>query len=189
MELYYRTFEKHKQLIAIAIEKMKQINDYEHDINHVLDVVELTKRLMSKLDKNFDIDVCIISAYWHDVGRTIDNENHEKISAELLKQEMKKLDYDNKMIDKCYNAIVNHRWDMNPTTIEGLILKDADKLAFLGENRWNRCLNNNQRLDEIINLLPRLKNEILFFEESRKIYDDMIIELVKKIYNKVVKNV
>ena len=72
---------------------------------------------------------------------------------------------------------------MTPETTEGLIVKDADKLAWIGKGRWESYIKNNQRLDTIVELLPKLRNEILYFEESRKIYDDNIIELIKLLYN------
>ena len=42
---------------------MKSINDYEHNINHMNDVVSYTKELLNFLNRDIDIDVCIISAY------------------------------------------------------------------------------------------------------------------------------
>ena len=70
-----------------------------------------------------------------------------------------------------------------PQTIEGLLLKDADKLAWLGLGRWKECLNNGQRLDSIIELLPKLRNEILYFDKSKQIYDRDIINLNKLLYD------
>lgn len=89
---------KHNILIEIAEEYMKSINDYEHNINHMNDVVSYTKELLNCLNIDINIDVCIISAYWHDVGRIKINEGHEKLSAEMLKEEMEKLRYDGRVI-------------------------------------------------------------------------------------------
>lgn len=72
---------------------------------------------------------------------------------------------------------------MHPKTNEGLLLKDADKLAWIGLGRWKDCLKNHQNLDSIINLLPNLRNEILYFEESKKIFDRDIIKLIYLLYN------
>ena len=41
---------------------------------------------------------------------------------------------------------------------------------------------NNQRLDTIVELLPKLRNEILYFDESKRIYDEDIIKLIKLLY-------
>lgn len=173
----------YSKLIETAKEYMKSIKDFEHNINHMNDVVLYTKELLNNINLGINADVCVISAYWHDVGRIKVDEGHEKLSAEMLKEEMKKLKYDDELIDECYKAIENHKWNMQPQTTEGLILKDADKLAWLGLSRWNDCLNNHQKLDSIINLLPKLRNEIIYFDESKKIYDREIIELIKLLYN------
>lgn len=103
----------------------------------------------------------------------------------MLKEEMLNGNYDMELIDKCYKAIINHKWNMFPETNEGLVIKDADKLAFLGKRRWIECLNHNYKLDSIIELLPNLKEEILYFDESKKIYDRLIIELVILLYNNI----
>ncbi|MBP3255858.1 MAG: HD domain-containing protein [Clostridia bacterium] len=177
---------KYKGLIDIAKKNMSSINDFVHDENHMYDVVHYTKELIKSINEEVNIDACIISAYWHDVGRTKINEGHEKLSAEMLKEEMKKQGYDNNLINKCYEAIEYHKWSMQPKTIEGLIVKDADKLAWLGMGRWNACINNNQKLDNILDLLPRLRNEFLYFEESKLIYDIECVNLIKYLYKKYI---
>lgn len=162
---------------------MKNITDYEHDISHMYDVVNYTKELLNSIELDVDKDVCVISAYWHDVGRIKINEGHEKLSAQMLKEEMINRGYDNKFISKCCLAIENHKWNMQPTTTEGLIVKDADKLAWIGIGRWNSCLKNGQHLNYIIKALPKLKNEILYFNESKNIYDRDMVKLVELLYN------
>lgn len=183
INIFDKVEQKHQTLILIAKKYMKSIIDFEHNISHMNDVVQYTKELLSNINEKIDIDVCIISAYWHDVGRIKISTGHEKLSANMLKKEMEKLNYNDELIKKCYMAIENHKWNMHPQTIEGLLLKDADKLAWLGIERWKDCLSNNQKLDSIIKLLPKLRNEILYFEESKKIYDRDIIELIKLLYN------
>ena len=179
---------KYSKLIDKAKQYMNTITDYEHDINHMYDVVNYTYELLEKVKINLNEDVCIISAYWHDVGRIVCNEGHEKISAEMLKKEMKEEGYDITFIKDCYDAIENHKWNMNPKTNEGFILKDADKLAWIGCGRWNSCLKNSQELDCIIELLPKLKSEILYFDESKKIYDRDIIKLIELLYKNLKNN-
>ena len=71
---------------------------------------------------------------------------------------------------------------MTPKTNEGLLLRDADKLAWLGKGRWKSCLENRQDLDSIIGLLPKLKSDILYFDESKQIYDREIVNLTSFLY-------
>ncbi len=177
---------KHKELIDIAINYMKSIKDSEHNDHHMNDVVTYTKELLNVINEDIDKEVCIISAYWHDVGRTKVNEGHEKLSADMLKNEMVIQGYNQELIDKCYKAIENHKWNMTPETKEGFLIKDADKLAWLGLGRWEECIKNNKDLNEITNLLPKLRNEILYFNESKEIYDRDIINLIKYLYSKII---
>ena len=178
---------KYKDIIDIAKNYMKCIKDYEHNIHHVNDVVKYTKLLIKEIDLDINIDVCIISAYWHDVGRIKLDQGHEKISAKILKETMINHNYDSALIAECSKAIENHKWNMTPTTLEGLIIKDADKLAWIGTGRWESCIDYNQKLDSIIDLLPKLRNDILYFDESRKIYDRDIIKLIELLYSKIKK--
>ena len=173
---------KHNKLINKAKEYMNQITDCEHDIHHMQDVVKYTYELLDKVNIDVDNEVCIIASYWHDVGRIKCTEGHEKKSAEMLKEEMETYGYDKDFINKCYIAIENHKWNMNPKNNEGLIVKDADKLAWIGKGRWKSCIEKNQRLDSIVNLLPMLRNEILHFKESKEIYDRDIIKLIEILY-------
>lgn len=178
---------KHSKLINKAREYMSSITDYEHDINHMKDVVNYTYELLNKVDINVNSEICIICAYWHDVGRIHCTNGHEKVSAQMLKEEMEKQGYDSKFINECCVAIENHKWNMTPKSYEGLIVKDADKLAWIGAERWKICLENNQQLDSIIELLPKLKSDILYFEESKKIYDRDIVKLLIRLYNYIKK--
>lgn len=173
---------ENKELINLAKKYMSLVNDYEHDMGHVNDVVKILCELMDNLEFEFDPEVCIIAAYWHDVGRYYKDSGHEKISAEMLENKMINLGYNKQMIDKCIAAVKFHKWNMVPNTIEGKIIKDADKLAWLGRERWERCLLNNQSLESIIDLLPKLRNEILYFDYSRVLYDKLIVEIVGILY-------
>ena len=178
--------DKHKKIIEIAKEYMSSIDDYEHNLKHALDVVDFCKELLPKIDvKNIDIDCVIISCYWHDVGRTKCQNGHEEISAQMLKQELINNGYSHDFADKCFECVRYHKYDMTPDTIEGHILKDSDKLAFLGMGRWSECLAHNQSLDDIVNLLPRLRNELLYFEESKTIYDKQVLEIFNLLYKRI----
>lgn len=176
--------EKHKTLIEIAKKKMNKVEDKEHDINHINDVVNNIKRILDNVDTEVNKEACIIGAYWHDVGRTEIGVGHEKLSATMLSKEMKKLNYEDNFIDVCTQAIEFHKWNMTPTTVEGWVIKDADKLAWIGSGRWESCIQDKQRLDVILELLPKLRNEILHFDYTRKMYDEEIIKIVKILYKK-----
>ena len=170
--IYEEIYNKNKILIDIAIEKTKKLdNDLLHFIGHTYDVINYIKELLEKIEANKEI--CIIAAYWHDVGRTVVDEGHEEESGKMLKQEMQKLGYDDKMIEQCYLAVVNHKRSSNPPTIESKIVRDADKIAYIGRNRWERCIEQDYTaLDEIIEqYLPILKDKILKLDYSKELFE------------------
>ena len=87
------TEKKYEDLIEKAKKIMYTIDDNEHNMNHVDDVVRYTKEILNKINLKVNNDVCIIGAYWHDVGRTKLDVGHEKLSAEMLKEQMTKMNY------------------------------------------------------------------------------------------------
>lgn len=188
MDSYEEIYIKNKKLIDSAIEQTKKCdNDPLHFIGHTIDVVNYVKELLEKIPANKEI--CIISAYWHDVGRSIIDKGHEEESGRMLKKEMSKLGYENKMIEECYSAVINHKRDSIPPTIEWKIVRDADKIAYIGKNRWKRCMEENpEALDEIITVyLPILRDKILRLEYSKELFDRDMNSYIKK-YIDIIKN-
>ena len=188
MENQYKEIEgKHERIINIAIEKMKQSKDPKHNLVHTLDVVKYTKEILEKEDKA-NKEVCIVAAYWHDVGRLQQNKGHELISANELKIEMEKQNYPAEFIEKCYKAIYKHSWKKIPDTLEGIIIRDADKIDFVGINRWKECIKNGCRFEKILELLPTLRKDILKLEVSKEIYDREIGKLVVFLHDNIFNN-
>ena len=171
---------EYKELITFAKKVMLKSKDYEHAYGHQMDVVNNTIAIMRGLDESisFDPKVCIIGAYWHDVGRFVQAEGHEEISAGMLELKMKEMGYGEDFITACSNAIRYHKWNMTPITTEGLIVKDADKLGFIGKKRWQESLKNCQNLTSILSNLQKLRNVYLYFKVSRDLYDKQIVDLV-----------
>lgn len=182
--------ENNKELIKIAVDYMKSIDDAEHDYNHTKDVVNNTARILDALNvtEYKIVETCIISAYWHDVGRIKGADDPELRSAEMLIKAADKLGYCYLFRDICYQAIKTHKYNMAANTYVGQILKDADKLAFISPGRWSKCLANKKELTSIMNLLPTLRNDLLELEVTKPLYDEDLVNLVKVlndyIYNK-----
>jgi len=175
--------EKYKTLIDYAEEIMAKVEDPKHSLEHMKSVVEYTKMIL-KNHPEADKDVCIIAAYFHDIGRLIKDDGHEKISADMLKEKMKVENYSEELIERCYKAIINHSWKDKPESLEGMIVRDADKIDFVGISRWDMCLKNNIDMTDITELLPNLRNDILMLDSSRKIYDIEHAKLTKYLYDR-----
>lgn len=174
---------KHHKLIQKAIDIMKAVDDPKHSFCHMMDVVEYTKEILKEVEA--DPEVCIIAAYWHDTGRIQQKKGHALISANLLKQEMELLGYDSDIINKCYKAIYKHSWKEEPETIEGIIVRDADKIDFVGGNRWIECIQNNCRFNKTLELLPKAKNDLLRLDVSKKIFERELYKLVILLHNEI----
>lgn len=76
------------------------------------------------------------------MGRKYGKAGHSLKSAEILKEELLKLNYDELFIEKCYKAIYKHNEKELPDTIEGIIIRDADKLDDLGIKDGRNVLKN-----------------------------------------------
>lgn len=162
---------KYKGLINKALEIMEDLDDPVHGIEHMRGVVDNTITLLNNQNEA-DKEVCILSAYWHDVGRKYGKEGHELKSAEMLKQELMSLNYDNDFIEKCYKAIYKHGEKTIPDTLEGIIVRDADKLDDFGIKRWKECINRNVRTPRII---LGLKDKLIL-DYSKRLYNEIVEE-------------
>lgn len=103
-------------------------NDKAHDINHILNVINRSLELA----KNYDVDVTMVYtiAAFHDLGHSIDKDNHENISADIFiaDKEMQKL-FSQEQIKIIEEAIRDHRASLKgtPRSIYGKIVSDADR--------------------------------------------------------------
>lgn len=159
---------KYNKLINRALTMIEELDEPVHGIGHIKGVVENTILLLAK-EPIANKEVCILSAYWHDVGRKYGKKGHELKSAEMLREELTSLNFDEEFIDKCYKAIYKHGEKDIPDTIEGIIIRDADKLDNLGIKRWKECINKDIRPPRII---PNLRENMLLLDYSKNLYND-----------------
>lgn len=177
---------KHKELINIAKDYMRKVDDPKHSISHMESVVKYVKEIL-EVEEEADKEVCIISAYWHDVGRIYGPKGHAVLSAKMIQEEMQKQNYDETFIQKCVKAIENHSLSKSPETLEGIIVRDADKIDFVGISRWKSCIENNCKFHKILDNIKVLRKDILKLEISREIFDREIGELIKYLHNIIFK--
>lgn len=168
------------QAILRAKEIISQIEDVAHSKSHMEQVLKYAQEI-AKHYLEADRDMLEIACWWHDVGRLYGDEGHAKKSAEMAKDELSYIGFDSSTISKICNAIAEHsnRESLIPSTLEGKILKDADKLDFLTPKRWQMCVD--EKLDWAILVgikkIPVIRNHILNLEESKKIFDVLFVKL------------
>lgn len=179
---------KNIPVINKARRLLKNTCDKYHNIDHTKSVLA-TSKLLLKYYPEANKEAVIISAWWHDVGRLYIQEGHEEMSAELISGELRKRGYEEDFIKTVSEATRFHKWNMKPSTIEGKIIRDADKLDFINIDRWQRSIRANQHahLLETNMLLDKLRDEILTLPESKKIYDNRY-QKFKRYHEQIVDN-
>ncbi|HUC96591.1 MAG TPA: HD domain-containing protein [Candidatus Saccharimonadales bacterium] len=162
--------------IETAKDLISHTDDMAHDINHIRCVAENAK-LIGGLELYPDIKLLELCGWWHDVARG-QGVGHEEVGATLARDDLLERGADKGIADTVYGAIRLHKTSMIPNTLDGNIIRDADKLDFISVDRWKACLKANQlkHLHEIKALLPDLRNKILRLDTSRHIYDQRITE-------------
>ncbi len=124
-----------------ALRIMLSIPDGTHTVEHVVRVYDWCRKLASFYPKT-DLRVLKIAAYWHDVGRKEESkgkDNHNEKGSEMVGKYLAHQGLDSQFIEKIKYAILNHPFRLKPTSIEGKILHDADKLAWIGKHELPDC--------------------------------------------------
>jgi HD superfamily phosphodiesterase len=152
---------------------MKTTKDVGHDFGHAQRVARDVRLIGEKLGYE-DVDLLEVCAWWHDVGRLY-HPDHEKLSAKLMIYDLKKRGVDYWTRREAYKAVYKHRWDMEPKTMQGQIIKDADKLDFISVERWNQRVAAHDMKSNHRNLsrLPYVRKHF-YFDISRQLFDKRI---------------
>jgi len=159
-----------------------------HSWGHILDVIEaLDNMLLSGIgESDFSVEVCILACYAHDVGRISRKPRHEKESAIWAKEKLEEMSYPRYISERVYHAIINHRTSGIPKTLEGVIVRDADKLAWLGRQRLKKCLELGEPLPNLMGRLHLWKDQVLKLDVSKELSYDYLVKAInmysKQIY-------
>ena len=106
-----------------------------HTFDHLMRVYTLSMQIGDRLPVS--IRVLQAAALLHDVGRQRESEtgiSHSILSGEMSKSLLQELAYTESEIEQILDAIRTHRFSegIEPNSIEGKILSDADKLDAMG---------------------------------------------------------
>jgi uncharacterized protein len=127
---------KHKRIIEIVKNKL---TCSAHNLDHVFRVYNLCL-LISKYEKDVDLEILTPAALLHDIARVEESEDntgeidHAVLGSEIAGEILRKLEYEEEKIEKIKHCIIAHRFRTGhqPNTIEAKILFDADKLDVIG---------------------------------------------------------
>lgn len=110
--------------------------DFSHNSDHFFRVENTAKRIT--LDEGADLEVIEAASLMLDIARGMEDrgeiEDHAKKGAEIARGIMIEIDFPKEKIEKVCDAILTHRRskDLEPNSIEGKILRDADYLDAMG---------------------------------------------------------
>ena len=104
-------------------------NDKAHGLEHIMYVIDRSMRFAKTID-NINYDMVYTIAVYHDIGHSIDAKNHEKVSADILSEDVNlKKFFNEEQIKIMSDAVYDHRAssDTNPRSIYGKIVSSADR--------------------------------------------------------------
>lgn len=112
------------------------INDAAHDFNHIMRVFKNAQNICKK--ENANEKLVLSAVLLHDIISYPKSDKRSKLSsiksAEESKKILKKFNFTKEEIQIISDAIRDHSFSRNviPTTLEGKILQDADRLDAIG---------------------------------------------------------
>lgn len=171
-----------------ALKIMLSIKDGAHNAEHIVRVYDWSRQLARKYT-DVDLNVLKVAAYWHDVGRKYESkhaDDHNIISGQMVEKYLKKNKASKQFVEKVKEAVINHSFSNKPQSIEGKIIHDADKLAFLPAHTILDSYNSMKEGYETRsfnkeNLTYALK---VFLKEKQLLYTGLILKESKEIYKK-----
>lgn len=175
-----------------SVKIMSRSRDPMHKISHITDVVENTVDLLTMSGPYDDafINSCLMCAYWHDTGISGNygfggvGVGHEQISSIIMKLAFELIGIGDRLSpcyqQLCIDAIANHSINNKPVNKVNAILYDADKIGYIGVNRWKDCIKAGVRFpDEMRNI----RDTVLISENSKILYDKRANELREALPN------
>jgi HD superfamily phosphodiesterase len=85
--------------------------------------------LCMNFGKGHDYEVLLVSAYLHDIGIALDQNNHHRKSAELAEKWLRSKGADEDFVQNVIHCIGEHGTSGNPQTPEAILLRQLDGLS------------------------------------------------------------
>lgn len=122
-----------KKVYDYAKKKYLRTHKPQHNWEHILR--DLYRALViAQTEDNVDYNILIPATTLHDIGvtETDDYPQHAEVGSKIVKRDLPDMGYNNKEIEQIANCVLCHKDTPKPTTLEGKILYDADKLEKCG---------------------------------------------------------
>ncbi|WP_299001435.1 Pycsar system effector family protein [uncultured Tenacibaculum sp.] len=119
--------EKTEQFVVDLLNESLAKNFVYHNIAHTQRVVEKTLELIEgEAFSEVEKQALILAAWFHDVGYTVNPDNHEEESVAIATNFLKNEGVSEEIIDEVSRLIAITKMGVNPSTEVEKILKDAD---------------------------------------------------------------
>jgi len=126
--------------IARAKDLYSGFYDVIHDWSHSERVAANARLIADSIGYEGDKEFLELCALWHDTARTKGVVmGHEEEGAVMARDDLMQHGLDKQIAESAYTAIRFHKSSSKPTTIEGKIIRDADKLDIFTVARWKKC--------------------------------------------------
>jgi HD superfamily phosphodiesterase len=116
-----------------AFAKKKMPRDILHGWPHVERVLYYAQTINTEINASWDVIHC--SVLLHDVGHTIQREEHHRISADIAEEYLGEKGVDQKTIVHIKECIITHSRqfsDRRPQSLEARVVFDADGMDLFG---------------------------------------------------------
>lgn len=167
-----------EHLYEIEQYMLKNAGVTAHESDHIYRV--LNQALIIAKDYNVNEDILVASCLLHDIGRPSQLADpsicHAKIGSEMAYEFLKGIGWNEEYCQRVKHCILTHRFrdNLQPETIEAMILFDADKLDLCGALGIGRTIlyegKMNYPLDEFLTYYNSklIKLYDLFYTEKAK---------------------
>ena len=170
--LHSKAFRRLKRKTQVFISP--QGDHYRTRMTHTLEVSQIARTIARSLRLNEDLTEAI--ALGHDLGHTPFGHSGEEVLNELLedgfehnKQSLRIVDVieNLNLTEETRDGILNHRGEGLPFTLEGQIVKIADRIAYLNHDIEDaisaKIITENDLPEDAIKILGRSKKERITF--------------------------
>ncbi|MGE5405199.1 MAG: deoxyguanosinetriphosphate triphosphohydrolase [Candidatus Saccharibacteria bacterium] len=176
---------KHKTQVFIAPEG----DHYRTRLTHTLEVAQIARTIARALRLNEDLTEAI--ALGHDLGHTPFGHAGEKALDEIYLEGFRHYEQSLRVVDvlegdgglnltyEVRDGILKHTGDAEPETLEGVIVKISDRVAYINHDIDDALRAGIIRFDQ----LPRDCVEILGIEHSQRI-NSMVVDIIRNSMSK-----
>ncbi len=171
-----------KQIYADSIAKAKSyyngFTDVIHGLDHTVRVAKNAAEIANAVGYK-DLDFLELCAYWHDVARAKGIEPHEEAGAVMARDDLLARGATQEEANKAYEGIRFHKSTANPATIEGKIIRDADKLEIFSVKRWKKCAEAGWTKEYVDDLKKTIETmgkypDAFTFDHTKKLYEERL---------------